>query len=73
VVHTLDATVTRAHGDPAATYRVQQKETKIGTMLACPDVTEPGKSVATQMVAELLPKVAADGVLPDGARKWPSP
>ena len=61
--HTLSALISDHDGGELRTYHVAQTETLVGTMLACPDPKEPGKSAAAQLVDELLLKMAADGFL----------
>jgi hypothetical protein len=62
--HTLIAVVTDASGKQLKSYELLEKEKRIGTMLACGDVEDPGKSIIVKLVSELLQRIRDDKVLP---------
>jgi hypothetical protein len=60
--HTLSAQVLRADGAQILAETVSEAENKVGTMLWCPDVTEPGAAVATKMAGSLFSKLEQSGL-----------
>jgi hypothetical protein len=65
VTHRLNASVSDPNGKQVGSYQLEQKETVVGTMLACPDFKGPGKSQAMQLVTDLLQKTKADKLFPE--------
>jgi hypothetical protein len=62
--HVLSATVLRADGSEIACEVVTEKQDTVGTMLWCPNVTEPSASLARKMAATAFAKLEQSGVLP---------
>jgi hypothetical protein len=61
--HTLNAVVTDPNGKRLGSYQLEEKEKRVGTMLLCGDVEDPGNSIIAKLVSELLQKIAADKLL----------
>ena len=60
--HTLYAKVLRGDGEEVLAETVSAEENKVGTMLWCPDITEPSSGVATTMARTLFVKLEQTGV-----------
>lgn len=66
--HYLEATVLGSDGTVLAREHLQEKEERVGTMIWCPDVTEPGEEVARKMADAVFGKLEQAGVLSSAAK-----
>lgn len=62
--HTLSAVVTDPGGKQLKSYQLEEKEKRVGTMLMCGDIEDPGKSIIVKLVSELLQRITDDKILP---------
>ena len=63
MTHVLRANLSAADGTLLHSYEITRKEKRVGTMLMCPDVEQPGKDAVRDLTAELLQRMRADGLL----------
>jgi hypothetical protein len=61
--HELSASVLRSDGTQLAHEFMREQENRVGTMVWCPDVTEPSEALAAKMASALFRKLENDGVL----------
>lgn len=67
--HQLSASVLRSDGTQLAQEFLQEEENRVGTMIWCPDVTEPGEALAAKMADALFRKLEQDGVFTGTGRR----
>jgi hypothetical protein len=67
--HYLEVTVLGSDGTLLAHEHLQEKEERVGTMVWCPDVTEPGEGVAKEMADAVFGKLEQAGVFSSGEKR----
>jgi hypothetical protein len=67
--HYLEVTVLGSDGTLLAHEHLQEKEERVGTMVWCPDVTEPGEGVAKKMADAVFGKLEQAGVFSSGGKR----
>jgi hypothetical protein len=61
--HTLRAIVIGADGSEIFREAASETESRLGAMMWCPDMTEPGQQLATKMADSMFAKIQQSGVL----------